>query len=113
MTANTPRNRKPLTDTQRRWLDHIKAAEASGLTQKAYAQREGLSLSSLSYHKTRLRQRGYLPQAQAHFVAAQVINHTGALVSSTLRVHLPNGLMVEASAGVPAETVLSLVRALR
>lgn len=112
MTANTPRNRKPLTDSQRRWLNHIKAAEASGLTQKDYAQREGLSFASLSYHKTLLRQRGYLPQAQASFVPAQIVNHTGAIEPATLRIHLPNGLMVEASPGVPAETVLELVRAL-
>ncbi len=113
MTANTPPNRKPLTDSQRRWLNHIKAAEASGLTQKAYAQREGLSLASLSYHKTVLRQRGYLPQTQARFVPAQIVNHTAGTEPAMLRVRLPNGLIIEASSGVLPETVLSLVRALR
>ena len=113
MTANTSPNRKPLTNSHQRWLNHIKAAEASGLTQKEYAQREGLSLASLSYHKTVLRKRGYLPQDQAHLVPAQIINHTGATESATLRIRFPNGLVIEASGGVPAETVLSLVRALR
>ena len=113
MTANTSPDRKPLTDSQRRWLNHIKAADASGLTQKDYAQREGLSFASLRYHKTLLRKRGYLPEAQARFVPAQIVNHTGVTEPSTLRIHLPQGLMVGASSGVPPETVLSLVRALR
>ena len=112
MTANTSPNRRPLTDSQRRWLNHIKAAEASGLTQKEYAGREGLSLASLSYHKTVLRQRGYLPQGQARFVPAQIANHAEATQPAMLRIRLPNGLIIEASAGIPPQTVLSLVRAL-
>ena len=112
MTANTPANPKPLTDTQRRWLHHIKAAEASGLTQKQYAKREGLSPASLSFHKSLLRKRGYLLPGQARFVPAQIVNHTRATEPATLRIHLPNGLIIEANSGVPSETVLNLVRAL-
>lgn len=37
MTKNTAAHHKPLTDTQRRWLEHIKAADASGPTYREYA----------------------------------------------------------------------------
>ena len=84
MTANTPPNRKPLTDSQRRWPNHIKAAEALGLTQKAYAQREGLSLASLSHHKTVV--------VHLYFIRNRVRSHKAVLCR-----HVPLVAMVQSA----------------
>ncbi len=109
MTEDTTSHRKSLTANQRRWLEHIKAADASGLTYKEYAAREELSLSSLSYNKSVLRKRGYLADERVTFVPAQVQACPDA---PALRVQLPSGIVIEAGASVPSETVVNLVRAL-
>ncbi len=71
------------------WLEHIKAADASGLTYNEYAAREELSLSSLSYNKSVLRKRGYLAEEQVTFVPARV---QACPDTPALRIQLPSGI---------------------
>jgi len=52
--------RKPLTDSQRRWLDHIRAAEHS------------LSLSALYAWKAKLKRGGHLPDKTPDFAQMRI-----------------------------------------
>ena len=54
-----------LTDRQRYWLEHIRAAEQRGEPVKSYAKRLGLASSSMYEAKRRLRQLGVLCAATA------------------------------------------------
>jgi len=62
----------PLTDTQRRHLKQIQAAEQPGQSLKAYAGKHGVSLSALYSHKAVLRKKGQLPEHPSDFVAVQL-----------------------------------------
>jgi len=100
---------KPLTDSQRRWLDHIRAAERTGRTLKAYAAEHGLSLSALYARKAELKRRGHLPGNTPGFARAHV---TTPASGTALRIHLPNGIVMEAPGAIPATVLVSLAEGL-
>ncbi len=54
---------------EHKWVEHVRAWQASGLTQKAYAQAHGLRAASLSYWVGRGRAASV---KQAKFVLATV-----------------------------------------
>lgn len=84
----------------------IAAYEASGLTQREFARREGLSYWSFAKWLSRTRQReGQKPKATFAEIAA-----VAARASSPLEVALPNGVVVR---GHDVEQVVGLVERLR
>lgn len=73
------------------WSDHLAAIAAEGVQTKAYAEREGLSVSALYYWRKRLKAEGstqaralpVMPQAGRQFVPVQ-ISDTSACVPCSL-----------------------------
>ena len=112
--------RNALTPAQQRWHEHLTAAESAGISLRAYATREGLSVQSLYTWKQKLRKKGLWPPAQPAVTLrrAKVLG-TPLLPSPAgappgYRIHLPNGATVElfASDLPPLAEVLSIAGAL-
>jgi len=91
-----------MTPTEKRhyWQQHIDAWQRSGLSQKAYCQREALAVSNFGYWRRRLS--GGTPDTR--FIPLGV-----APVSSVTRIHLPDGILIEVPTGSLA-TVLSVIQ---
>ena len=98
---------RPLTDTQRRYLNHIQAADAAGQTLKAYAAEHGLSVAALYSHKATLRKRGHLGADTPTFTRVALMPAAGA---APLRICLTNGVVVEAPADMAPQQVAALCR---
>jgi len=91
-----------LTERDRYWLEHHGACEKSGLTAKAYARRQRLSIHALYQARKRLRALGALEAAAARPSKAQPAGSGGfarvevpTVVRPRYRVRLPNGALVE------------------
>jgi hypothetical protein len=88
--------RAELTQLQGEWLEHLRRWERSGVTLKAYAQREGLNHRRLSRFKRILSDKGVYREGEAlsqRFVRAQIeLEHEAV---SLCRVRLRNGCVVE------------------
>ncbi len=87
----------PLTERQQYWQTHLQQCEAAGQSLRAYADANDLKVSTLYFHRKRLRANQSLPAAaskKSTFVRA-------AVASTTLpcRVHLRNGVTVELGVG--------------
>ena len=106
------------TERQRGWLSHVRAAESRGEALTEYAKRRGLSVGSLYEAKRRLRQAGVIAAAtRAKAVAARapgfvelaVQERPAATTSSSLRIQLPNGTVLEWSDAPMGEALRELV----
>lgn len=92
-----------LTDHQKQCLTHLDRAREQGMSLKAYADAEGLSVGSLYQAKSQLKKKGLLdhPVApEAEFVAVDVAPASGPAV---LRLRHPAGWELECSAWPPVE----------
>lgn len=96
---------RSLTETQHQYLNHIQAAAAAGQTLKAYAAAHGLSVAALYSHKATLKRRGHLGGETATFARVAL---TPAAGTAPLRIHLTNGVMVEAPADMAPQQVAAL-----
>jgi hypothetical protein len=91
--------KQDLTERQRYWLKHVRAAERKGEPLRVYAKRLGLSEHSLYEAKRRLRLSGALmpaPQGgrpSVGFVQVEVSDRDPAAAS--LRVRLGSGALLE------------------
>lgn len=94
-----------LTATQRRYLAHIQAADATGQTLKAYAVEHGLSIAALYSHKATLRKRG---QLAAHAPAFAQVALKPATGMPPVTVRLPNGVVVETCGDMALQQVAAL-----
>lgn len=91
-----------LTAKQAFWLDHIKQAQASGQSYKAYAQQQGLNIKALYNWVVTLRRRGFLedkPEPSV-FVRVATPEDKTAVKASTdpsqpVLVQLPNGIRLQ------------------
>ena len=72
------------------WFNHIQRCQGEGITLKAYAEREGLTLSVL-YGWSKRYQKARVPQSP-NFLQA-VIKPPQRM--GTYRLHFPNGLILE------------------
>jgi hypothetical protein len=111
MTQPSPKFPKPLTERQRFWLQHLRAAEQAGVRLSEHAKREGLSVHALYSAQAVLRKHGALAPVDAPdvtFAAVQVADSPPALAS--LVVHLPNGVRVEVASPLSAAGVGELLR---
>lgn len=121
MGARRPRGDGPqqLSDRQRYWLRHIRAAERRREPLKHYAKRLGLSEHSLYEAKRRLRQRGVLEAAAERRPArprfVRVVAEVPELrpAASPLRVQLASGAVLEWREAPAGEALRELVGWLR
>ncbi len=82
-----------LSEESRKWLDHIRACEATGQTMVEYARARSLNLKGFYNAKTRLIKRGVLSLTPSAGVFRRVPVVSAG--SFGLRLHLPNGVVVE------------------
>jgi hypothetical protein len=75
-SESSSRLESELTDRQRYWLEHIRAAEQRGEPVKSYAKRLGLASSSMYEAKRRLRGLGVLDAAPMSPVCSQYSSAT-------------------------------------
>ncbi len=89
----------------------LSAYDQSGLTQKAFAQREGINIHTfVSWLQHRRRWTPPQNTGGADVAAFTELSTSGASVASALEVVLPGGVVVR---GRSATEVAALVRALR
>ena len=107
-----------LTERQRHWLKHIRAAERKDEPLTVYAEQQGLSVSSLYEAKRHLRKAGVLAVARApkkpervtpEFVSVSVREPVRSVNGSALRVRLSSGVMLEWSDAPQGEALHELV----
>jgi len=103
-----------LTERQRYWLEHLRAAERSGEPLKAYAARLELSAHSMYEAKRRLRILGVIAPVAGRkttaprFTRVTVASLAGAPVAS-LRVRLSSGVVLEWSEAPQGDALRELV----
>ena len=103
-----------LSERQRHWLRHLRAAEAKGEPLKAYAKRLGLSEHSLYEAKRSLRACGLIALAPARRKAAspgfvRVAVADPSRPSTSLRVRLPSGALLEWSEAPQGDALRELI----
>ncbi len=107
------KSEEDLSERLRHWLKHIRAAERSGEALSAYAERLGLSKSSLYESKSRLRSSGVLaPRPQRRVSSpefARVVVADAARVPASLRVRLASGALLEWSEAPQGDALRELI----
>lgn len=88
---------KELTERQRYWLEHIRAAGERGQTLKDYAQERQLSVSAMYTVKSLLMKRGVLPGRECEDAVSELVPvRVAALASAGLcRLRHPSGWSLE------------------
>ncbi len=107
------RAEQDLSERQRYWLKHLRAAEGKGEPLKAYAKRLGLAKSSLYEAKRSLRACGVIaaapkrttPSAGFARVAVSAPNPS----SPSLRVRLSSGALLEWSEAPQGDALRELI----
>lgn len=84
-----------LTTKQVFWLEHIKAAKASGLGLKAYAQQQGLDPKALYRWKMTLGRKGLLERTHAFVEARVTQSPRPEPMACSVHVQLPNGARLQ------------------
>ena len=96
----------PLTPCQRQWLEHLETWQAQEeLSLKEYARTRGLSVSALYTAKRWFKSRGIWrgrergarkrSRPRLNVVPVRVSPVAAPIMSSSVRVHLPNGIVLE------------------
>jgi hypothetical protein len=107
-----------LTERQRHWLGHIRAAERKGEPLTVYAEQQGLSVSSLYEAKRHLRKAGVLAVVSApkkpervtpEFVSVSVREPVRSVNRTALRVRLSSGSLLEWSDAPQGEALRELI----
>ena len=102
--------------TPEQWSALVKAYQASGQSQRAFCDEQGIGQSSLRYWKRRLEPgAGIEPTPAAtgsRFVAVQVLEDPPALSDSGLVVISPHGVRVEITRGFDAATLARVLSTL-
>jgi len=88
------------------WRTHIKAWEESGLSQNAYCQRQQLRPNQFSYWKLKLLGQSSRESTAQNLIPVQLAQPS----PSTLKVTLPNGILLEGDS--PTE-LITLIQSLR
>jgi hypothetical protein len=107
-----------LTERQRHWLKHIRAAERKDEPLTVYAEQQGLSVSSLYEAKRHLREAGVIAAASGtkkqkqvvpEFVSVSVREPVPSVSGTALRIRLSSGAMLEWSDAPQGEALRELV----
>ncbi len=104
---------KDLSERQRYWLKHLRAAERKGEPLKAYAERLELSESSLYEAKRRLRTCGVIAPAAQRRVSspgfARVERVDAGRAPASLGVRLASGALLEWSEAPQGDVLRELI----
>ena len=100
---------KSLTSRQQFWAGHLDACLARGQALSSYAAEQNLSVAALYEAKSRLRRQGLWPTSSPRFVRVAVASSARETLP-LLRVSLPNGVVVEGSAGAWSEVLSAAAR---
>jgi len=107
-----------LTERQRHWLEHIRAAQRKDEPLTVYAEQRGLSVSSLYEAKRHLRKAGVIAAAGGtkkpkqmvpEFVSVSVRERVHSVNGTALRVRLGSGALLEWSDAPQGEALRELV----
>ena len=104
---------KDLSERQRFWLKHLRTAERRHEPLNAYAERLGLSESSLYEAKRRLRACGVIEPAPARrastpeFVRVEIAG--ASRTAASLRVRLASGALLEWSEAPQGDALRELI----
>ena len=107
-----------LTERQRHWLKHIRAAERKDEPLTVYAEQQGLSVSSLYEAKRHLRETGVIAAASGtkkpkqvvpEFVSISVREPVHSVNGTVLRVRLSSGALLEWSDAPQGEALCELI----
>lgn len=90
------------------WQRHLRRARSSGLSLREYCRQNELSPQRLYYWRRRLSLAA--PAGAGAFVA---VSAAAGPTPALLRVTLPGGLLIEATASVEAGVISDLVHRLR
>ena len=96
-----------LTEHQRRWLERIKACEASGKSFTEFAAEHGFPVRALYDAKKTLVNKGVLPRTQQK--RFQRVQTATVSTDTKWRIQLPNGVLVEFSGGVDGVSLSSVL----
>ena len=97
----------PLTESQRHWLEHLRACEASGKGIAAYAADHGIDARAMYTGKKVLVKKGVLPRTRpSRFQRAEVKE---SVHGNAWRIQLPNGVSVIFSGTVDARTLSTVL----
>ncbi len=103
--------KKPLTERQRYWLEHIQSWNQSGLRMSEYAKDQGFAVRSMYDAKKALVKRGLLPRSRSsyatRFEQVQIIESSA---ESEWRVALSNGSVVEFSASFDEQVLRTVLK---
>ncbi len=97
-----------LTDRQRYWLEHIRACEASGKSVTAYAAEHGFHVGAMYAGKKALVRKGALPRTKRS--QFQRVQTAAVTVDNKWRIRLPNGVSVDFSGTVEAESLSTVLK---
>jgi hypothetical protein len=112
------RAERELTQRQRYWLRHIRAAERKNEPLTVYAEQRGLSVSSLYEAKHQLRKDGFIEaasesrkpeRATPEFVRVSIREPVPSAKRAVLRVRLGSGAVLEWSDALQGEALRELV----
>lgn len=101
------------TQGQGLWKEHSEAWKASGKTQQAYCEQEGISYRSFIYQHNRLMSQSKKPPL--NFIEAKPESAVINSLASGLQLMLPNGIRIGIGAEIsPAllQTVLNVAGAI-
>ncbi len=104
---------RDLSERQRYWLEHLRAAEGQGEPVKSYAKRLGLSESSLYEAKRRLRACGVIAAVAKRTTPspgfARVAVSDPSRPPCSLRVRLGSGALLEWSQAPQGDALRELI----
>lgn len=104
------KRRSKITERQRVWLNHIKAADASKGSLVAYAAAHDLKVKELYQWKTALARRGLLPGKSSKAAFVPVATAPSAPPTSC-SVSLPNGIRLQFAGDLDAASVSEILTA--
>ncbi len=99
-----------LTERQRYWLEHVKAAKDRGMTLVDYAAEQGLKLKDLYNWKSRLIKLGTLESSASirDFMAVRM--ESEPLRRAGCCVHLSNGVKVEWTSPLSEQSLVRILQ---
>ena len=107
-------NASAKTQTQGLWKDHSEAWKASGITQQAYCEQEGISYRRFVYQHNRLMSQS--KKVPLNFIEAKPESAVISSQATGLQLMLPNGIRIGIGAEINPvllQTVLNVAGAIQ
>lgn len=95
------------------WAKRIAAFEGSGVSRRAWCQRQGLNPNTLDYWRSRLRQTNVAATgAQASAALVPIVVAGNSAATASIEIALPSGTRVRATSEADPVWLSALVRGL-